>query len=245
MNNSRDSLSVVVTGAAQGIGKTIAARYAARGANVTIADINLATLEPTSQELKVYGVKTDVSSETEVNALVKLVLERYGKIDVLVNNAGFSDFKPLADQTLQEFMGVLSVNLVGAWLCARAAAPHLRASRGAIVNIASTRAIMSEPGGEAYAASKGGLVALTHALAVSLQPEVRVNCVSPGWIETRAPGTFTHSSQDQTQHLVGRVGTPEDIAATVMFLNSKDAGFITGQNVVVDGGMTKKMIYLE
>ena len=104
---------------------------------------------------------------------------------------------------------------------------------------------MSEPGSEAYAASKGGLLALTHALAASLQPDVRVNCVSPGWIETRAPGTFTHSIEDNAQHLVGRVGTPEDIASMVAFLASSQAGFITGQNVVVDGGMTKKMIYLE
>jgi NAD(P)-dependent dehydrogenase (short-subunit alcohol dehydrogenase family) len=131
-------------------------------------------------------------------------------------------------------------------LCARAAAPHLREAKGAIVNIASTRAIMSEAGSEAYAASKGGLLALTHALAASLQPDVRVNCVSPGWIETRASGTFEHSSEDKAQHLVGRVGTPEDIAGMVAFLaSSSQAGFMTGQNVVVDGGMTKKMIYLE
>ncbi len=237
--------SVIVTGGAQGIGRAIAARFGEDGANVTIADINPSSLEQTSSELGVNSVLTDVSSESDVKRLIESVLERYGRIDVLVNNAGVSDFVPLEQQTLAGFQKVLNVNLTGAWLCTRAAAPHLREAKGAIVNIASTRAIMSEAGSEAYAASKGGLLALTHALAASLQPDVRVNCVSPGWIETRAPGTFTHSSEDNAQHFVGRVGTPEDIANMVAFLASSQAGFITGQNVVVDGGMTKKMIYLE
>lgn len=237
--------SVIVTGGAQGIGRAIAARFKLEGAKVTIADINPIRLEQTMQELGVRGVLTDVASETDVGRLIESTLSHHGQIDVLVNNAGLSDFVPLEQQTLQSFQRVLSVNLTGAWLCARAAAPHLRASKGTIINIASTRAIMSEPGSEAYAASKGGLLALTHALAASLQPDVRVNCISPGWIETRASGTFSHSSQDNNQHFVGRVGTPEDIAAMVVFLSSSEAGFITGQNVVVDGGMTKKMIYLE
>ncbi len=238
--------SVIVTGAAQGIGRAIAARFKQDGANVTIADSNPTSLERATSELEVHGVLTDVASESEVKRLIESVLERYGSIDILVNNAGISDFVPLEQQTLAGFQKVLNVNLTGAWLCARAAAAYLRTSKGAIVNIASTRAIMSEPGSEAYAASKGGLLALTHALAASLQPEVRVNCVSPGWIETRAAGTFEHSSQDNAQHLVGRVGTPEDIANMVAFLaSSSQAGFMTGHNIVVDGGMTKKMIYLE
>jgi NAD(P)-dependent dehydrogenase (short-subunit alcohol dehydrogenase family) len=237
--------SVIVTGAAQGIGRAIAARFKQDGANVTIADMNPSNLEQTSFKLGVRGVLTDVSSETDVKRLIETVLERHGRIDVLVNNAGLSDFVPLEQQTLESFQRVLNVNLTGAWLCARAATPYLRTSKGTIINIASTRAIMSEPDSEAYAASKGGLLALSHALAASLQPDVRVNCVSPGWIETRAPGTFMHSSDDNAQHLVGRVGTPEDIANMVAFLASSQAGFMTGQNVVVDGGMTKKMIYLE
>jgi NAD(P)-dependent dehydrogenase (short-subunit alcohol dehydrogenase family) len=238
--------SVIVTGGAQGIGWAIAARFKQDGANVTIADNNSDTLEPATSELEVQGVLTDVSSESEVKRLIETVLERHGRIDVLVNNAGLSDFVPLEQQTLAGFQKVLNVNLTGAWLCARSAAPHLREVKGAIVNIASTRAIMSEAGSEAYAASKGGLLALTHALAASLQPDVRVNCVSPGWIETRAADRFTHSSGDNAQHLVGRVGTPEDIASMVAFLaSSSQTGFMTGQNVVVDGGMTKKMIYLE
>jgi NAD(P)-dependent dehydrogenase (short-subunit alcohol dehydrogenase family) len=123
---------------------------------------------------------------------------------------------------------------------AKYAAPFLRQAKGAIVNIASTRAMMSEPDSEAYAASKGGVVALTHALAVSLGPDVRVNCISPGWIETRKDAK--HSDADRAQHPAGRVGVPQDIAELAAYLIS--AGFVTGQNVVVDGGMTKKMIYV-
>jgi len=145
---------------------------------------------------------------------------------------------------------VLAVNLTAVFLTAKYAVPHLRARTGSIVNIASTRALMSEPDGEAYAATKGGLVAMTHALAISLGPAVRVNCISPGWIETsdwqatarRRPPE--HSEADRAQHPVGRVGVPDDIAALVLFLASPDAGFITGQNIVADGGMTKKMIYV-
>jgi NAD(P)-dependent dehydrogenase (short-subunit alcohol dehydrogenase family) len=133
---------------------------------------------------------------------------------------------------------------------AKHAAPHLRRAHGAIVNIASTRALQSEPDTEAYSASKGGIVALTHALAASLGPAVRVNCVSPGWIDVsarqkarkRRPARLSRA--DHAQHLAGRVGTPEDVAALVAFLLGEEAGFITGQNFVCDGGMTRKMIYV-
>lgn len=152
--------------------------------------------------------------------------------------------------SLDEWNRVIAVNLTGAMLCVKHAAPHLRAARGAIVNIASTRALMSEPNTEAYAASKGGIVALTHALAMSLGPDVRVNCICPGWIDS-APWqkkskrkTPQWSEQDHTQHPAGRVGEPMDIANMAVYLLSEKAGFITGQNFVVDGGMTKKMIYL-
>jgi hypothetical protein len=145
----------------------------------------------------------------------------------------------------------LATNLTGCFLMAKYCVPHLRQARGAIVNIASTRAIQSEPHTEAYSSTKGGLVALTHALAVSLGPQIRVNCVSPGWI---AVSEWKKRSQrkaadlrpeDHAQHPAGRVGTPGDVAALVAFLISDKAGFITGQNFVVDGGMTRKMMYVD
>jgi hypothetical protein len=152
--------------------------------------------------------------------------------------------KPLRRLTLAEWHRVIDTNLTAAFLLARAAERSLRKARGAMVLIASTRALMSEPNTESYSASKGGLVALTHALAISLGPDVRVNCVSPGWIATRNYGALRR--KDHAQHPVGRVGKPQDIAEIVAWLvDAKRSGFVTGANFVVDGGMTRKMIYEE
>ena len=161
-------------------------------------------------------------------------------MDYLVNNAGVSIFKPIDELSVGEWNDIISTNLSGMFYCVKFVKPFLSAS-SAIVNIASTRAIMSEPDGEAYGASKGGIVALTHALAVSLSPKTRVNCVSPGWIEVKDYENL--SEADHAQHPAGRVGYPDDVAETVAHLLSEKAGFITGQNIVIDGGMTKKMIY--
>tara|TARA_R110001606_G_scaffold261206_5_gene409269 strand:- start:26346 stop:27032 length:687 start_codon:yes stop_codon:yes gene_type:complete len=172
-------------------------------------------------------------------------------LDLLMNNAGIADpvSGPLESLSLEDWRRWQDSHLTGAFLCSRAAVPLLRARQGVIVNIASTRALQSEPHCEAYAAAKGGLLALTHALAISLGPDIRVNAICPGWIETgpwqrRARRSHPqHSQTDRRQHPVGRVGVPEDIAATVAFLASDQAGFITGQQFTVDGGMTCKMIY--
>jgi NAD(P)-dependent dehydrogenase (short-subunit alcohol dehydrogenase family) len=173
----------------------------------------------------------------------------YGRIDALINNAGISQNKPLETLSLEEWNRVLGVNLTGTFLCTKHASTHLRNSCGSIINIASTRAFMSEACTEAYSASKGGIVALTHALAMSLGPEIRVNCISPGWIET---GPWQKKSQrhstdlseeDHLQHPVGRVGIPEDIASLVLYLVSNEASFLTGSNLIADGGMTRKMVY--
>jgi len=155
----------------------------------------------------------------------------------------------MKDLSLAEWNQVIGTNLTGSFLLAKHCGDHLQRNNGRIVNIASTRALMSEPDTEAYAASKGGIVALTHALALSLGPQVTVNCISPGWIETcewkkqSARHTAKHSDADKAQHPVGRVGKPEDIASLVAYLVSPEASFITGANFVVDGGMTRKMIY--
>ncbi len=251
MNGLRDKVAIV-TGGAQGIGRGIADRLANEGCRIVIADADAEALAELEREAPALAcVQTDVSSEQSVKNLIEVALARFGRLDFAVNNAGISANAPLEQLTLADWNRVVGVNLTGAFLIAKHASPHLRAARGAIVNIASTRATMSEANTEAYSASKGGLLALTHALAVSLGPDVRVNAVSPGWIETRdrqktsARGTVAHSEADRAQHPVGRVGAPEDVAAMVAFLCSTESGFVTGQNFVVDGGMTKKMIYVE
>ena len=187
-------------------------------------------------------LQCDVSREDEVVAAIGSVGDIEGRLDALICNAGFGINKKLAALTLEEWNSVLATNLTSIFLLARAAEPLLRASKGSIVMIASTRAHMSEPDTAAYSASKGGVVALTHSLAVSLGPEVRVNCVSPGWINSRDAAI---SKADHAQHPAGRVGAPADIAAMVAFLVGPEAGFITGAEFVVDGGMTRKMIYLD
>jgi len=224
--------TVLITGGAQGIGQATARLLAGRGWRVAIADIRKS--EP-------FFVKTDVSREPSVRACVRAVLKQFGRLDALVNNAGLTgpDDGPLEKLALKDWNRRIGVNLTGAFLMAKHCIPQLRKHRGAIVNIASTRALQSEPDTEAYSASKGGLVAFTHALANSLGPAVRVNCISPGWIAHQPV-----SRKDHAQHPVGRVGQSEDVAELVAYLLSDAAGFVTGQNFVVDGGMTKKMIYV-
>lgn len=247
-------LAALVTGGGQGIGKAIAAKLLAAGARVMIAEIDAAAGEETVAEFSPLGdircTPTDVAVEAGVQQAVEATVSAFGRLNLLVNNAGIGIGKPITELTLAEWNRVLAVNLTGAFLCAKYAAPHLCAGGGAIVNIASIRALMSEANTEAYSASKGGLVALTHALAVSLGPRVRVNCISPGWIEVSA---WQHSSRrhepqltdaDHAQHPAGRVGTPQDIANLALFLLDPENGFITGADYVIDGGMTRKMIYV-
>jgi len=247
---------VIVTGGAQGVGRGIAQAVLGAGGSVVIADLDAeagkACLKEWALPERAAFQRADVASERSVQALVKMALKRFGRIDGLVNNAGIAAAHgtPLAQMPLAEWQRRLS-SLHGAFLCSKHALPALREHGGAILNIASTRAGQSEADSEAYAAAKGGLVAFTHALAISEGPAVRVNCISPGWITTdawQAPArrrTPKLSRRDHAQHPVGRVGQPEDIGALAVFLLSALSGFITGQNHVVDGGMTRKMIYAE
>lgn len=228
----------LVTGGAHGIGAVIAERLVRDGFSVVVADIEPSGTAPPGGRY----VACDVSDEASVRALTDGVRVSEGRLDALVCNAGINIRKPLAALSPAEWSRVIGTNLTSAFLLVRAAETLLRAAKGAVVTIASSRARMSEPDTEAYAASKGGLVALTHALAISLGPEVRVNCISPGWIFTRGDPP---RPEDHAFHPVGRVGTPEDVASLAAFLLGPESGFITGAEFVIDGGVTRKMIYPE
>jgi len=245
----------LVTGGGQGIGKGIAMRLAADGMRVVIADIDAGAVEETTSELwpRVSGFSVDVADEPAVAGLLHSIGSSFGRLDALITCAGIAtpEAAPVERLELDYWNRMLAVNLTGTFLCCKHAVPLLRSCNGAIVTIASTRALQSEPDTVAYSASKGGIVALTHSLAISLGPEIRVNCISPGWIavddwrksDQRTPAAV--SATDNAQHPVGRVGRPEDIADLTAYLISSEAGFVTGQNFVVDGGMTRKMIYAE
>jgi len=249
---------VAITGGGQGIGRATALHFARAGYAVSIADAAADAGEEVADMVRKAGgsalfVETDVAAAADVARWLDRTASELGPVDALINNAGISHNRPFLELGPADFDRVLAVNLRGTFLCAQAAARQMiaRRHRGAIVNIASTRADMSEPGTEAYTASKGGIVALTHGMAISLGPHgIRVNCISPGWIETRdwqhssRAQTPQHSARDRAQHPVGRVGKPEDIAEACLFL-VEQAGFMTGQNITIDGGMTVKMIYEE
>jgi NAD(P)-dependent dehydrogenase (short-subunit alcohol dehydrogenase family) len=236
----------LITGAAHGIGRAIAQRLLDDGSRVGVVDLPGSGLKRSyaRQSRRVALIEGDVADEETARRAVNAVTDQFGRLDGLVSNAGIMVRKPLRALTLADWRKVLDTNLTAAYLFARAAEKALRASRGAIVTIASTRALMSQPNTESYSASKGGLVAFTHALAISLGPDVRVNCVSPGWIATDPKEKLRR--KDHGQHPVGRVGQPQDVAEVVaLLLDRERSGFITGANFVVDGGMTRKMIYEE
>jgi NAD(P)-dependent dehydrogenase (short-subunit alcohol dehydrogenase family) len=228
-------------GVGGGWGAPTARRLASDGWRVVAADIDGTSAQSVAQATGGLAVPCDVAGEADVERLVRATLSTYGRLDAIVSNAGINVRGPLSTLTLETWNRVLAVNLTAAMLLARAGERALRATRGAMVLIASTRAHMSEPDTLPYSASKGGLVALTHALALTLAPDVRVNCISPGWIDTSG-GPL--SAADHAQHPVGRVGRPEDVAGTVAYLLSDDAGFMTGAELILDGGMTRKMIYV-
>jgi len=241
---------VIVTGAGKGIGRCIAGTYASLGAKVIIAEKDLNLGREAEKSIVAAGgsaffKQTDISQPEDISELIRTTVELFVTIDILINNAGISEMKSPYIITVEEWDVIINTNLRGYFLCSREAARIMKQrGGGSIVNISSTRAFMSEPDSEAYAASKGGIVALTHAMAASFSPDhIRVNCISPGWIET---GDYSKlREKDHSQHLSGRVGKPEDIANACLYLTDAENGFVTGANIIIDGGMTHKMIYEE
>ena len=245
--------NVIVTGGAQGIGKTTVLHLLEQGYAVTVFEVDEEAISDFKQEFTeeiVHIFKVDVSDEKSVEKAVKQSAKFNGNIFGLINNAAISANKPIGKLTLEEWNRVIGTNLSGAFLCSKYAAPFLKKEKGRIINIASTRAFQSEPNTEAYSASKGGILALTHSLAASLGPEIKVNSISPGWIDVSATKKHSLAKQealsdaDHLQHPAGRVGKASDIASMILFLLKEENDFITGQNFVIDGGMTTKMIYV-
>ena len=218
---------VIVTGGANGIGKCIADEFRAQGAHVHVVD---------KQEGDHFV--GDISKQEVLEAFVADVLKKYDKVDCIINNA-LPLMKGIDECSYEEFQYALSVGVTAPFYLVKLLMPYL-AIGASVVNISSSRDRMSQPQTESYTAAKGGIAALTHALAVSLAGRARVNSISPGWIDT----SYTvYEGPDALQQPVGRVGNPLDIANMVLFLCSDKAGFITGENICIDGGMTKQMIY--
>ncbi len=218
---------VVVTGGANGIGRCIADEFRNQGAIVYVID---------KQEGEHFV--GDISRKEVLEAFAAEVMSKNNKVDVIVNNA-LPLMKGIDECSYEEFQYALSVGVTAPFYLVKLLKNHL-AKGASIINISSSRDRMSQPQTESYTAAKGGIAALTHALAVSLSGKARVNSISPGWIDT---AYTVYEGPDATQQPAGRVGNPMDIANMVMFLCSDKAGFITGENICIDGGMTKQMIY--
>ena len=227
-NNFIDKV-VAVTGGAQGIGKCIAEEFTKAGAHVCVIDL---------QEGDHFV--GDISDKSVLEAFAADVIKRYGKIDILINNA-LPIMKGIDECTYEEFQYALSVGVTAPFYLAKLFSSHF-AEGASIINISSSRDRMSQPQTESYTAAKGGIAALTHALAVSMAGKVRVNSISPGWIDTSYQ---VYEGPDAVQQPCGRVGNPLDIANMALYLCSEKAGFITGENICIDGGMTRLMIYHE
>lgn len=222
-----DGKVAVVTGGAKGIGARIAARLRDEGAVVEIIDI--------AEGNWFVG---NLANPADIEEFARQVIDRHGRVDILVNNA-LPLMKGIDDCSWDDFLYAQKVGVAAPFYLAKLFKNYF--SGGAsIVNISSSRATMSQPQTESYTAAKGGISALTHALAMSLAPKVRVNSISPGWIDTMG---VEAEEADRRQHPAGRIGTPDDIASLALFLCTPEAGFITAENIVVDGGMTRQMIY--
>lgn len=240
---------VLVTGGANGIGKAIVEEYAKNNAIVVVADIDeergvLLHEKWTNLNKKVLFYKTDFSKPDSILDMMNFIINKYKNLDILINNVGVSKFQDPLELSIDDWDYILNVNLRSVFITSKEMAENMKNKGGNIVNIASTRAFMSEAGTLAYSASKGGIVALTHSLAISFSKyNIKVNCISPGWIQNIDYDNLT--KEDHLQHPSNRVGRPDDIARACLFLTNDENDFINGENIIIDGGITKKMIYSE
>ena len=228
--------TAVVTGGANGIGLCITQEFRKLGAKTAVIDIDS---KGCGCDLFYCG---DIANESVLTAFAGEITAKFGKVDYLVNNACAGRGGVLSGCSYDEFIYVQKIGVAAPYMLTKLLLPYF-GENAAVVNISSTRAFMSQPDTESYTAAKGGITALTHALAVSLAGKVRVNSISPGWIDTNDSEFSELSDEDKRQHPAGRVGKPIDVAKAVLYLCSEEAGFITGENINIDGGMTKQMIY--
>src|SRR5574341_1382376 len=245
----------IVTGSAKGIGWGIAKVLAQEGARVAVIDWDEANGKKSAQEFRDSGgkaifIKCDVSNEDEVKAMIQKVLDEYGRIDILVNNAGVGVYKTVLDATSADWDRCLGVNLKGVFLCSKYAITHMQAlGKGAIVNISSVHSWATVNGVAPYAASKGGISALTRNMAIDYGPTIRVNAIAPGWVLTPLIQSIFDGYADpddqrkqvERRQVMKRIGVPEDIGYAASFLASDEASFITGAHLFVDGGLTAQL----
>lgn len=242
----------IVTGAGVGIGKGVAQVFAKEGAKVVVLNRSIKNAEETVAEIKAEGgeaipVQCDVSNEEQVKEAIAKTIDNYGRLDILVNNAGIGVYKSVLDATSEEWDQCLAVNLKGVFLCSKYAIPHMqKVGKGAIVNMSSVHAHATANGVAPYCASKGGITALTRNMAIDYGPIIRVNSIAPGWVWTPLiENLFSEYPDPQgmvekvsQRQVMKRMGTPEDIGHACAFLCSDEASFITGAELLVDGGLT-------
>lgn len=245
----------IITGAGKGIGQGIAKVFVQEGAKVVVVDWDEEAGKRTAEELRQAGgdaffVKCDVSKEDQVKAMVQAALEEYGRIDILVNNAGVGVYKSVLEATSEDWDLCLGVNLKGVFLCSKYVIPHMQAiGKGVIINISSVHSAATVAGVAPYAASKGGVTALTRNMAIDYGPTIRVVAISPGWVLTPLIQSIFNKYPDpaeqqrivEQRQVMKRIGRPEDIGYAAAFLASDEASFITGTEIFVDGGLTAQL----